>query len=509
MGKINIDKLVASYYDGILKRLPQGVSCVEKEAIDSCLADQGLVYEPDKGIVEICGNSGGFSSNFTIEAGKWYMCIRSLYNSNSTAMFVKDKLYLSPKDEYLVRDDTNEPEIIGAFHGKHFRPATEEEVALAGYNPYDDFRKSDSEKEVHKPRFKKGDWVVSPNGAYWHIDDIKMNRYYVSSSDGNCAECPLSSEKLYHVFTIQDAKDGDVLVDEDENYSDSIFIFRSLITNSCAGCYVRLMNDEISTYDKNAEWGVGFQKVYPATKEQRDLLDSKMREAGYLWDSNKLELKKVYKPESIEVPENTTVPMSNISDVTSIPCGTVIITPEGYDYLMGSEVLYPDNPDDPFSVIRWHKFDYKGCRFANEEEATRYFEKLASNGYSWNAETKTLEKIQKPTIEPDKSRKPDLDKTNGTNTIKFDKEEEPTKFMRAVASLMERVKDGVDDDYPEVEASILMVMARKQIASEINVDKMIQSLTDRGASLISSQAAIYRMGIEDALKIISNDKRKD
>jgi hypothetical protein len=29
---------------------------------------------------------------------------------------------------------------------------------------------------------------------------------------------------------------------------------------------------------------------YPATKEQRDLLFQKMKEAGYEWDSNKKEL---------------------------------------------------------------------------------------------------------------------------------------------------------------------------------------------------------------------------
>lgn len=33
--------------------------------------------------------------------------------------------------------------------------------------------------------------------------------------------------------------------------------------------------------------------VHPATKEQRDLLFQKMKEAGYEWDADKKELKKV------------------------------------------------------------------------------------------------------------------------------------------------------------------------------------------------------------------------
>ena len=36
--------------------------------------------------------------------------------------------------------------------------------------------------------------------------------------------------------------------------------------------------------------------AYPATKEQRDLLFAKMREAGYQWDADKKELSKIIKP---------------------------------------------------------------------------------------------------------------------------------------------------------------------------------------------------------------------
>ena len=38
----------------------------------------------------------------------------------------------------------------------------------------------------------------------------------------------------------------------------------------------------------------------------------------------------------------------------------------------------------------------KGCRFATEEEKQKLFDAIKSNGYKWNAETKTLEKLVKP-----------------------------------------------------------------------------------------------------------------
>ena len=38
-------------------------------------------------------------------------------------------------------------------------------------------------------------------------------------------------------------------------------------------------------------WSLGIDKAKPATKEQRDTLFKKMKEAGYQWDAKKKELK--------------------------------------------------------------------------------------------------------------------------------------------------------------------------------------------------------------------------
>lgn len=38
----------------------------------------------------------------------------------------------------------------------------------------------------------------------------------------------------------------------------------------------------------------------------------------------------------------------------------------------------------------------KGCRFATEEEKNRLFDTIKDNGYKWNADTKTLEKLVEP-----------------------------------------------------------------------------------------------------------------
>lgn len=49
-----------------------------------------------------------------------------------------------------------------------------------------------------EPKFHEGDWVVSPNGVYWHIDAINNNRYEVSSVDGTRTDWQLNT-RLYHL----------------------------------------------------------------------------------------------------------------------------------------------------------------------------------------------------------------------------------------------------------------------------------------------------------------------
>ena len=94
--------------------------------------------------------------------------------------------------------------------------------------------------------------------------------------------------KNAHLWTIQDAKDGDVLVS-----GEVIFIFNK-IHDVWTNCHCSLHRDGSfigEDYDlMTVKYG---EEVYPATKEQRNLLFSKMRESGYEWNAEKKEMKKV------------------------------------------------------------------------------------------------------------------------------------------------------------------------------------------------------------------------
>jgi hypothetical protein len=89
-----------------------------------------------------------------------------------------------------------------------------------------------------------------------------------------------------HLWTIQDAKDGDILS------QDSIpFIFKRWDDNCIAYCGITDFG-LFKVVEDNFSWCNDIN-VTPATKEQRGLLFQKMKEAGYGWDAEKKELKEI------------------------------------------------------------------------------------------------------------------------------------------------------------------------------------------------------------------------
>ena len=58
-------------------------------------------------------------------------------------------------------------------------------------------------------------------------------------------------------------------------------------------CYYNIMYPHFASDSEKGCLAPNDEDVKPATKEQRDLLFQKMKEAGYEWDADKKELKKI------------------------------------------------------------------------------------------------------------------------------------------------------------------------------------------------------------------------
>ena len=138
-----------------------------------------------------------------------------------------------------------------------------------------------------EPKFKVGDFIVN-DYCMGRVIELTNDAYLLDTGQG----IPFSFEYNAHLWTIQDAKDGDVLVygDNPNNHHVEVtMIFKSLRNEKSAFTHFHIFNDELKTDD----WSDCGKDAHPATKEQRDLLFQKMKEAGYEWDAEKKELKKI------------------------------------------------------------------------------------------------------------------------------------------------------------------------------------------------------------------------
>lgn len=142
--------------------------------------------------------------------------------------------------------------------------------------------------EKVEPKFKVGDWVV--------VDDGRTGRIIECTKDFADVDLEFSclSTRVNNIrsWTIQDAKDSDILVHSSFMFGDFIFIYNNTSILQ-AYCYYSNESDRFVMEDKEHLCLWNMQEVKPATKEQRDLLFAKMKEAGYEWDANKKELKKI------------------------------------------------------------------------------------------------------------------------------------------------------------------------------------------------------------------------
>ena len=145
-------------------------------------------------------------------------------------------------------------------------------------NFFEDFRNTDSEVE---PKFKVGDWVVRGKTIV-QILDIQDQYYVGLDIDGNDFTSSISDDKI-HFWTIKDAKLGDVLV-----HNDCTFIFMGIKDGIVQALEENLLYVSFGEPSKDNDY-------QPATKEQRNTLFAKMKEAGYEWDAEKKELKKIKK----------------------------------------------------------------------------------------------------------------------------------------------------------------------------------------------------------------------
>lgn len=216
---------------------------------------------------------------------------------------LKDGLYLSQSakavTEFLfpqlkeTEDEKVRKELttflINFNNGAYSRPS---EDKIDSWIKWIDKKASDIEKQCEqtavdevKPKFKVGDWIVQENIGTYKVIEICESWYEVLDNKDNHYSIGFDKEDMCHLWTIQDAKDGDVLAAHE-----CLVLFKKIDgLNIRCYCTYHFMNNQ-SFYVDTLQNKDAF---HPATKEQCDLLFQKMKEAGYEWDAEKKELNKI------------------------------------------------------------------------------------------------------------------------------------------------------------------------------------------------------------------------
>lgn len=170
--------------------------------------------------------------------------------------------------------------------GKKYYHCTNELIAIKNqddyeYPPMNRGQKPDANPE---PKYKAGVWVQIEDGNTMKILEVNENTYRILNCYGSEDIRSISDiDCISHLWTIEDAKDGDVLV-----FDGIIMIFKSIKTASSADTYIlyynRILVDDWCDFGHNA---------HPADKEQRVFLFQKMHEVGYEWYAETKQLIKI------------------------------------------------------------------------------------------------------------------------------------------------------------------------------------------------------------------------
>ncbi len=160
---------------------------------------------------------------------------------------------------------------------------------------YDELAKLPKEEKI-EPKFKVGDWIISSVLGIAHIIGTNdSNEFQLEYIDGKQKFSSIDYVNYaYDKWTINNVKDGDVLFTSSSACSDT-FVFKSIDEKGNAECYFAYDSEDGFTEGKYHFIGSA-SDCKPATKVQCDFLMKAMKDAGYEWDAEKKELKKLVEP---------------------------------------------------------------------------------------------------------------------------------------------------------------------------------------------------------------------
>lgn len=244
-----------------------------KELVELCVRWDFITIGESTTMLNWIENKGDYS--IIVRAIKKRKEILSREKNNS--INYKDKLSLGGKIEML--------EELLVFFNEMKDDQKEHKV----YDTKDDDIITDSENNgdnVVRPKFHKGQWIVKENFGVYKVIEVCECWYDVVDDKEQHYSISFDDEYMCHLWTIKDAKDGDVLIT-----NGCVVIFEKIDgLNIKCHCYFHYIGFEPSLYIDSLQNQTAFR---PATKEESKMLFRIMKEDGYEWSSDQRKLIKI------------------------------------------------------------------------------------------------------------------------------------------------------------------------------------------------------------------------
>lgn len=208
------------------------------------------------------------------------------YNGHTWGMCARDGGVEISYDRNLKAFLSSEKSII--YPNNHSRESTAPESVMEAVK---EENVSNSAKE-DKLKFKIGDWIVNPKGEALHITDIDGS-CYVFNNNKSHFWITCYCDQQCHLWTIEDAKDGDILCTYECDEPKIIFTLKGTPKKHYAlryYSYYNLMYPHLEPESDGGGLAPEDGDVKPATKWQCDILRQKLKDAGYEWNSENRKL---------------------------------------------------------------------------------------------------------------------------------------------------------------------------------------------------------------------------
>ena len=149
-----------------------------------------------------------------------------------------------------------------------------------------------------EPKFNVGDFVLhGKKNIIFQVEKTFLDKTYrivpVNADMGKAVTS--TTEDTLRLWTIQDAKDGDVLSFNDGHGNDSIELIKSITDKKIEFWFCLTNGNRYEVFDGITPYTnlVSREDATPATKEQCDQLEKAMADAGYRWNPNEKKMEKI------------------------------------------------------------------------------------------------------------------------------------------------------------------------------------------------------------------------